>query len=571
MKKVLALIAILTFALAACAGDAGGGAPGGAAGTAAPGGEGGGHDTLFEPQTFRFWNGMTMAAETVQWMDTEIGRRIQEITGITLETEFIVGEVEERAALVVASGDFPDISFAWHAFDIFRDAGALLPLNDLYEQYAPNIQNIWGNYVNRLMEPGTGILWGLAGLSFGTPPLDYPNAGFFMRASAVEFHDWRMFTHPDDFFNAIREYIAANPYNDEGLSNIGFTGPAEGWRFVFSMQGGHRLHGFHNTGPMFYDPNNNWEALPLDYSFVNYDYLLRLWQLNQEGLLDPEFLSQDHDGYVSKIASGRVVAFFDEFWQVSSAFNLLREEGRRRDMFIPMPLIYDHVPQDSYLGLITMATRPDLVIFNNASNPEVLMQFIDFLASEEMLDLRFWGIEGVHYQRNADGRRYLTPEQYVERSQAGFSDVTGIGHVVQGAFPTALRRAEERPGGIGVWDPAVDPVRSEFIYSEEERYNLAMMGWETFMDPFAPQWESPFGFGWDIAIPADDDFLLDLQHELDTAINFVVVFQQMIMANTRDEFDAIWNDMLATVEAIGIQPLHDFRIEEVRRRVREWN
>jgi len=528
-------------------------------------------DTIFEPQTWRFWQGMSMADAVVQWHDTEVGRIIQEITGITIETEFIVGDVEERAALVVAAGDFPDFSLSWHAFDIFRDAGAILPLNDLYEEYMPTVQAIWGPHVNRLKEPDTGVLWGLAALGFGTPPLDYPTSAFFMRVSAVEHHGWQMFTNPDDYFQAIREYIEANPYNADGQRNIGFSGPSESWRFVFSLHGGNKLHGFHNTGDYWYDPDNNWEAMLLCTSQVRYDYLLRLWELNQEGLLDPEFLSQDHDGYVAKVASGRVVGFYDEFWQVGTAFNLLRQEGRREDMFIPMNVTYDHVVDDAFIGIAAMAVRPDLVIFNNAANPELILQYLDFLASEEMIDLRTWGIEGQHYQRNADGRRYLTPEQYVERSQPGWADVTGVGHIVQGAFPRFIRGNEERGDGSGVWYPQADPARAQFIYSDEEQYNLSRMGWTTFMDPFSPMWESPYGFAWDIALPSEDDFLLDLQHEWETDVPTHQFYQRMIMADSRDEFDSIWNEMIAIADSMDLQPLLDFRTEEVRRRVRDWS
>ena len=587
MKKVTILIATLAFALmlAACGNGGATTGEGGGGGGAAAGGDGGGgaaadvggaaaggdHDTIFEPQTLRFWNGMTMAPENVQWHDTEIGGMIRDITGITLQTEFMVGDVEERAALVVASGDFPDIAFAWHAFDIFRDAGAIIQLNDLYEEHAPTIQSRWGNYVNRLKEPGTGILWGMAALGFGNPPLDYPFSGMFMRASAVEFHGWREFSDPDDFFQAIREYVAANPYNDQGLSNIGFSGSAESWRFVFAMMGGDKMNGIHNTGGYFYDPDNNWEPTPLDVSEVRYNWLLRLWELNQEGLLDPEFLSQDHDGYVSKIASGRVVAFYDEFWQVENAFELLRQEDRQRDMFIPMRVVYPHVRQDAYLGITAMAVRPDLVIFRDAVDPVTIMRYLDFLATDEMLDLRHWGVEGMHYQRNAQGRRYLTPEQYVERAQPGFADATGIMHVVQGAFPGPIRAAEERPDGSGVWNPHFDPVRAQFIYSPGELYNLERMGWNTFMDALDPLWESPYGFGWDIALPPDDYFLLDLDHDISTAVDTHVFYQRMIMANSRSEFDGIWDEMISIFDAFDRQPLLDFRANEVRRRVAEWN
>lgn len=554
---LIAIMAMLMLFFAAC------GRGGGGVRTRPDHWEG---DTVFYPQTFTAWDGWSTGAG-VQWHDTEVGRLIQEITGITIQMEFNVGaSAEERAALIIASGDFPDIILPWHAFDAFRDAGALIPLNDLFDRYAPNIQALWGDSVNRTLDPDTGIMWGIANMSYGTPPMAFPTAGFYMRASVAAANDWRVFTDPDDFFDAIRRYVAENPYNSQGQSNIGFTGPSEGWRFVFTLHGGNRLHGWHNTGDFVYDPNNNWRAQSTCIFPPRRDYLLRLWELNQEGLLDPEMLSQSHDEYVAKIASGRVVAFYDETWQVNQAFNLIAEDNRPMDLFIPMPIVYGNIP-DTYMGIAAVTPRPALSITTAARDPEAIIMFVDFLASEEMLTLRYWGIEGVHYQRNAAGRRYLTREQYAERDVPGWSDRTGVG--MHMGSPGPMQLAAERPDGSGVWSPAYDPARAQFIYSDAHLYVLGHLGWDRFVDPFAPMWRSPYGFGWDINVPPDNDFLVDLQHNFNL-LDSHIVYQRMIMAADRAEFDSHWNTFIERVEALNIQPLLDFREEEVRRRVREW-
>jgi putative aldouronate transport system substrate-binding protein len=596
MKKIVALllVSVLLITVAACGGGGGGGGTtdGGTTttqtttgttttdtGTATPADTG--RTTVFEPATYTVYVGDSLNTTTTQWHDTEVGRLVQEITGITLDIEYIIGaDSSERAALIIATGDYRDIILGHNEWRVFQDAGAYVrlddPNNNIFDRYATNTKNWWGSSIELLRDRVDGGMWGLAAVSFGEAPQvnGQPFAAFFMKHTAVAMNNYRTIVDPDEYFNVIRQYVAANPETG-GQPTIGFSGPAESWRYVFSLLMAERIYGFPNTGRRLYHPQEDFRSYDRNTQVYRYNYLLRLWEMNQEGLLDPQYFSQTHDEYVAKIAAGRVVGFGDERWQIGDAFTLIKNEQRVDDVYIPFALLSpNRVPGMNcpYAGIKGLPIRLTIAISVNAADPAGILQYLDFLASPEMLDLNFWGIEGVHYQRDASGRRHLTQEQYDERSAVDFTDTTGIGHF-GGAVPRPLNLGEEKADGSGVWDPNHDPIRSQFLLDDMEKGILANLGWLNWASSAGDQWESPFGFGWEMQISADDDFLLDIDDLYSSELggeNCPAWTQGMVLAGSRVEFDALWDDLQMQFERLNIQALTDHFTNEARARVADF-
>ncbi|MGC5776052.1 hypothetical protein J4O75_27425 [Paenibacillus pabuli] len=100
------------------------------------------------PITFSFfsvdpspnWNGMK----------DEVGQVLTEKTGVTLNGEFAVSGRQDKISLMAASGDYLDIVSPKGELSKLVDAGAMLDLTDLIDQYAPNLKKLYGNYMDRL-------------------------------------------------------------------------------------------------------------------------------------------------------------------------------------------------------------------------------------------------------------------------------------------------------------------------------------------------------------------------------------------------------------------------------------
>jgi ABC-type glycerol-3-phosphate transport system substrate-binding protein len=534
--------------------------------------------TVFEPQTFTVYNGDTLANYSSQWGDTEIGKRIEEITGITLDIEYIPGSDDrERAALIIATGDFRDIIWGHNRSGDCHHAGAIIDIRELYDKFAVNTQRWWGDTIERMLDPDTGGLFGMPNTDYGTPPqIDgQPFAAFFMKHSAVAMNDYRTIVDPNEYFDVIRPYVDQNP------GSIGFSGPAEDWRWVFSVHGARKPHGWHNTGRFLHNPDTNYAGVAANMMDFNIDYFLMLRGLREEGLLDPEWFSQTHDEYVAKIAAGRVVGMYDEFWQIGDALALIRAEGRQEDLPVPFAIYHPDRMTNmncAFAGVTAMATTVDISISVQAEDPAKILQFYDYLSQDHMQEYLWWGVEGENYQRDANGRRYLTEAQYDTRNNDPlYGNDTGIGHGGFGMIvPGRLLRNEEWPDGSGVTDPNQDRIiRPPLMYSEIEKNVLAALGWSTFWDGMGERYVSPYGFGWDIGPSEDQEELVDILNYLNSAGGWgefgQFFFFDMVMANSDEAAMEVWDRMQQWLVDGGVYEIGEEFTRRVRDRVESWN
>ena len=84
--------------------------------------------------------------------DNPVAQAITEKTGIKIEVQQPTGNPEEKLNLMLASGDLPDIVLMDRRSDIVNKyiaAGALVPLNDLIDQYGPDIKEMYGDILNK--------------------------------------------------------------------------------------------------------------------------------------------------------------------------------------------------------------------------------------------------------------------------------------------------------------------------------------------------------------------------------------------------------------------------------------
>ena len=74
--------------------------------------------------------------------DNKIIKRIREMTGVTVEIEYLVGDMEQKVGIMIAGGDYPDLIGPGQARGQFLNAGAFVALDD----YLPKYPNLWRHY-----------------------------------------------------------------------------------------------------------------------------------------------------------------------------------------------------------------------------------------------------------------------------------------------------------------------------------------------------------------------------------------------------------------------------------------
>ena len=88
---------------------------------------------------------------------TAFTRRSRMNSGVTLNMEFLVGDLQQKLGVMIAGGDYPDLITADTKLVA---AKAVIPLEDLIKKYAPKLKEHYAAYWNRMKDPSDGHITG---------------------------------------------------------------------------------------------------------------------------------------------------------------------------------------------------------------------------------------------------------------------------------------------------------------------------------------------------------------------------------------------------------------------------
>ena len=84
--------------------------------------------------------------------DDPVAKAIEEKTGVKIQVENPTGDPLEKLNLMLTGQNYPDIVLMDRGNDIvnrYIEAGALLPLNDLIDEYGPDVKEMYGETLNK--------------------------------------------------------------------------------------------------------------------------------------------------------------------------------------------------------------------------------------------------------------------------------------------------------------------------------------------------------------------------------------------------------------------------------------
>ncbi len=312
----------------------------------------------------------------------------------------------ERKNVLLAGGEYPDIFYRANltVADQLNNGsnGLFVTLNDLIDDYAPNLQARYEDYpeLEKEITMPDGNIYTLPTKS-NTPEgrsqknwinarwLD--NLGLEMPNTAEELKD---------VFTAFKEQDANGngdpndefPYSDRVQGNALFYGLYA----TFGM-GNLGTNGFTTFTDVGDDGNIRSFAVSEDFKALLY-YLEDLYA---NGLIDPETFTQDIPAFTAKGEQDRIGAFFnngspeiigavnDEFFD--AMLPLENDEGER---------VFNHTGP--------LAASGAFAISSSNPYPRESMRWIDYYYGEEGSLLMWLGEEGVSYVDNGDGTYDLT-------------------------------------------------------------------------------------------------------------------------------------------------------------------
>lgn len=568
-KKIGALLLAAAMAVSVLGGCGGGDAAsttsgGGDSASSTAGGESGGSSadgaSNGEVIELTFFN--ADGNQDDPWTDP-VAEAITEATGVKLKTSYPIGgnDESEQVALMIAEQNFPDIIFAKGSAGSLIEAGALMDMTDLIDQYGPNIKKLYGDEFDKLKhsKDDPAIYQFSAYVVGGEKFKDCGNVQ--VQWDLLKANDYKIPKDIAEFETMLKDYLAANPTTEDGLERIGITLSTSDWHWLITLgnPAGFIADGAMDNGQWIIDENN--QAMYKFRSEKEREYFRWLCRMYNEGILDPEFATQTHEDYIAKIASGRVVALIDKDWDYQDGEKVLKADGKYGSSYAGLPLTMEEgikCPSLAYQGL---TTGTGVGISSTCKDPVAAIKFIDFLCSDEGQVLNKWGIEGVNYFIDENGHRYRTEEEVKYATEdTDYQKKTGVGFHNY-PFPSYGDGILDSTGSTYT-TTSKEAVIAE--YDEEQKAACEAWGVELLVDifPQADEFETPdYPPVWALVKPMEFDEIGDKLDE--------VAWSALIgcVTGAEADFDASYDAMLAELEKTGMSEaegmLNDIIAEKV--------
>lgn len=493
------------------------------------------------------------------WTDP-VAQAITEATGVELTVDYPVTADDQKIALIIAEQSFPDMIYAKGDAASLIDAGALIDLTDLIEEYGPNIKKMYGEELDKLKySEEDPSIYQLSSYAVGGEL--YKSSGSAqIQWDVLKENDYKIPNTLEEFETMIKSYLEAHPQTEDGMDTIGITLSAADWRWMITLgnPSGYIAEGAPDNGQWLIDEDYN-----ATYKFKSEkvrEYYKWLNRMYNEGILDPEFATQTHEDYLAKIASGRVVALFDQDWDYSDAEKVLMADGKVGKTYAGLPLTMDEETKSPMLMYQGLTTGQGVGITTACEDPVAAIKFLDYLCSDEGQVLLNWGVEGVHYFVDENGMRYRTEEEIAAaNSDSDYKKKTGVGFHNY-PFPCYGAGVTDETGNTYTTDSKENVIAE---YNEAQKAACEAWGVELLVDifPQAEEFEVPaYSAVWAYTKPAEFDEIGNILDE--------VAWSSLIscVIGSEDEFDANYDAMLDEFESVGVADAEEMLTEIVKER-----
>lgn len=498
--------------------------------------------------------------------DNEIQQKIAEITGAKCKETWLTGQTaEEAVGTMIAGGEYPDFIDGGDGMAQLYDAGALVALDDYIDDY-PNIKEyLTDQEWDKLRQEDGHIYWiqqfqNIYGEEKATIHND---EAFWIQTRVLEWAGYPEVKTMDQYFDLIEAYQEANPTMEDGTENIPYTILCEDWRYFCLENAPQFLDGYPNDGSVIVDPD---ELKVIDYNTTPtaVKYFQKLNEEYHKGIVDPESFTQTYDEYIAKLSTGRVLGMIDQWWDFAYNVNdSLKQQGLDEQGcdYVPLPITIEEGIQNRWhCSGSVLNEASGLAITTSCEDVEGALQFINDLLSQEVHDLRYWGVEGEDYEVDENGLFYRTEEQRLEASDTAYK----ASHLcTYSYFPQYAGTSRD---GINAMQPQYQPTEFFDGLSDDVKKCFEAYGAETYVDMLGTSeapgpWYPMYSYSNNMTTSTPGGMALtkmgEIKHEY---------LPKVVMA---EDFDAAWDEYMEAYESCDPQAFLDEMQEELDRRMEE--
>lgn len=495
-----------------------------------------------DPVTFTFYSADGLEDT---WTDP-VAQTITEKTGVTLKMDYPADSNDSRIELMVATGEYPDFVFAKGSVSALIRNDALIDMSDLIDEYGPNIKKLYGDeYENLRYSSEDPSIYQLCSDKVQEETLETSGTAQLQWAVLQE-NQYRVPYTLEEYTQMIRDYMEKYPMIN-GKPAIGISIVCSDWHWytMLSNPSGY-MNGSADNGQWIVDDEKQ-EVYYKHAADGQKEYYKWLNEMYNEGILDPEFATQTHEDYILKVAEGRVLGLLDEEWDYTSAEISLRADGQEEHTYAGLPVTIDRSVKCPSLKQQNLAVGWGIGITKSCKDPVRAVRFLDWLCSDEAQILLNWGIEGVDYYYDENGKRCITEEDLeASRKDTNYSERTGVGFRVY-PYPSYGNQSVDSTGN------SYSKSSREMVkegYDEMEKEALKAWNVDMLTDIF-PQKEE---FSKDAYSPL---WAMTLPDELEKMLVALdnVSWKGLIecVVSPADDFDAKWDELQQNLKDAGLE------------------
>ncbi len=473
--------------------------------------------------------------------DNEIQQIIADKTGVKVKETWLTGQTaEEAVGMMITGGELPDFICGGSGQSQLYDADVLVALDDYLDDY-PNIKNFFTQQQwDQLRQDDGHIYWipQFSNIKGEEKVCTHNDEAFWIQARVLKWADYPEIRTMDQYFDLIERYNEANPTMEDGTENIPYTILCDDWRYFCLENAPQFLDGYPNDGSCIVDPET---LTVIDYNTTDtaVKYFQKLNEEYQKGIVDPESFTQTYDEYIAKLSTGRVLGMIDQWWDFAyTAGDAIKQAGLDAQGcdYIPLPITIDESVKNQWHcsgGVLNVSDG--LAITTSCEDVEAALQFVDDLLSQDIHNLRFWGVEGVDYNVDDNGEFYRTEEQ---RTRAVDTAYKASHTCTYSYFPQYSGTSDDginanKPDGQAneFFDGLNDDVKEAFSAYGAETY-VDMIGTNEAPGAWYPMWFYSNSFTTDTEGGMAWNKIGEIKHEY---------LPQVVMAK---DFDAAWAEYM---------------------------
>ncbi|GIP33471.1 extracellular solute-binding protein [Paenibacillus sp. J2TS4] len=347
-------------------------------------------------------------SQPADWNDIAAWQEYEKMSGIHIDWDaYTSADITEKRNLALASDQLPDIFYRAKVpdkdIDKYGEEGSFIKLNDLIDQYAPNFKAIMEKYedVKKGVATADGSIYALPNLT-DSPSIEITRK-LFINQKWLEHTGKQLPTTTDELYDVLVAFRDGDPNGDGGKNIIPLT--ADTLDDIIGVLRGSFGLGNRGTGNGYWDVEPDSEDLRFYPASQSYKELLAyLNKLYTENLIDREIFTSSGTKVLAKNEQNLVGSF--------SFGNVVARANTNADDFVGLETALAGPNGDRLYTSVRghFGSRGAFLISKSNKYPEATMRWIDHFYSEEGIRMLYMGVEGVSYQKDADGNYDFIPE-----------------------------------------------------------------------------------------------------------------------------------------------------------------